>query len=426
MINPGQILQQQYQAIQLIGYCGFGQTWEVDHSGTIKIMKILQVPRAIEDEEMDQVISLFEQEAKVLKQLHEPGLPKVEPQGYFIWSEAGNEPLHCLVMEKIEGINLSDWMEQVHDNQPIEEEQAIAWLTQLVEIIGKLHQHHCIHRALKPRNIMLRSSTAENSNHNGAKQPSGSYRNLPTEEASQQTNRKASRANNLSSISITEKSVAQQTVAQPGNHPEKTRETLDQKQEVENEKYRTDHQQHSQKQKWGQLALIDFGATKQVTETYLRQFEGKDATEMISQGYTSPEQYEGKITRQSDVFAIARTIVYLVTAQDPGNLPTDPQSGRLMWRHRANQISKTLADLIDEMMANLPQCRPQTTEDILERLANYNQQVQVEVKSTQKKQPVPAKKNYLPDSPLQQKILNFKGKSQETTQFHAGTFRPNS
>ncbi|NET15752.1 MAG: hypothetical protein F6K08_24465, partial [Okeania sp. SIO1H6] len=104
MINPGQILQQHYRAIQLIGDCGFGQTWEVDDGGTIKIMKILQVPREIEDEEIEQVISLFEQEAKVLTYLHEPGLPKVEPEGYFIWSEAGDEPLHCLVMEKIEGI----------------------------------------------------------------------------------------------------------------------------------------------------------------------------------------------------------------------------------------------------------------------------------------------------------------------------------
>ncbi|NEP38546.1 MAG: ABC transporter substrate-binding protein [Okeania sp. SIO2G4] len=410
MINPGQILQQHYRAIQLIGDCGFGQTWEVDDRGTIKIMKILQVPREIEDEEIEQVISLFEQEAKVLTYLHEPGLPKVEPEGYFIWSEAGDEPLHCLVMEKIEGINLSDWLQQIHHNQPIEEEQAIAWLTQLVEIIGKLHQNHCIHRDLKPTNIMLRSSPAQNSNHNGAKQPSGSYENLPKQEASQQTDGKASRANNLSSISLTE-----ENVAQLGNDPEQTRETLDHKQEVENEKNHTDHQQDSQKQKWGQLALIDFGATRQVTETYLRQFEGKDVTGMISQGYTSPEQYEGKITRQSDVFAIARTIVYLVTAQDPTNLPTDPQSGRLMWRHHATQISKTLADLIDEMMANLPQCRPQTTEDILERLANYNQQVQAEIDPTQSKQPAPAKKNYLSDFPLQQKIQNFKSKYQETT-----------
>ncbi|NET29992.1 bifunctional serine/threonine-protein kinase/ABC transporter substrate-binding protein [Okeania sp. SIO1I7] len=402
MINPGQILQKHYRAIRLIGDCGFGQTWEVDDGGTIKIMKILQVPREIEDEEMEQVISLFEEEAKVLTQLREPGLPKVEPEGYFVWSEARDEPLHCLVMEKIEGINLSDWLQQVHHNQPIEEEQAIAWITQLVEIIGKLHQNHCIHRDLKPTNIMLRSSTAQNSNHNGAKQPSKTYGNLPIEEAS--------RANNLSSISIT-----QESVARPENDPEKTRETSDHKQEVENGKNHIDHQQHSQKQEWGQLALIDFGATRQVTETYLRQFEGKDVTGMISQGYTSPEQYEGKITRQSDVFAIARTIVYLVTAKDPGNLPTDPQSGRLMWRHHATQISKTLADLIDEMMANLPQCRPQTTEDILERLTNYNQQVQAEVESTQDKQPTPATTNYLSDLPFQQKIQNFKGKYQETT-----------
>ncbi|NEO56937.1 MAG: ABC transporter substrate-binding protein [Okeania sp. SIO3B5] len=404
MINPGQILQKHYRAIKLIGDCGFGQTWEVNDSGTIKIMKILKVPRAIEDEEMEQVISLFEQEAKVLTQLHEPGLPQVEPEGYFIWSEAGDEPLHCLVMEKIEGINLSDWLQKIHHHQPIEEEQAIAWLTQLVEIISKLHQHHCIHRDLKPTNIMLRSSTTINFNHNGAKQPSGTDGNLLIEEA------RASIANNASSISMLEESVAW-----PGNELEKNGETSDHIQEVENEKNHTEHQQNSHKQKWGQLALIDFGATRQVTETYLRKFESKNVTRMISKGYTSPEQYEGKITRQSDVFAIARTIVYLVTAQDPGNLPTDPQSGRLMWRQYATQISKTLADLIDEMMANLPQCRPQTTEDILERLTDYNQQLQVEVEATQNKQPAPAMKNYLSDSPLQKKILNFKGKSQEAT-----------
>ena len=159
MINHGKILQKPDQAIQMIGNCGFGQTWGVDDSGTRKIMKVLRVPKAIDNEEKEEVISLVEQEAKVLEQLDERGLPQVEAEAYFIYSEIGDEAIHCLVMEKIEGIKLSDWLKHNHQNQPINEEQAIARLTQLVELISKLHQHHCIHRNIKPANILLRTST---------------------------------------------------------------------------------------------------------------------------------------------------------------------------------------------------------------------------------------------------------------------------
>ena len=90
-----------------------------------------------------------------------------------------------------------------------------------------------------------------------------------------------------------------------------------------------------------------------------------------------------------------------------------------MWRDHATQISQKLADLIDEMMANLPQCRPQTTEDILERLAACKQQVEteteVELQPTQNQQPTPVTENppYFPR--IQAKLLNFKGKSQTST-----------
>ncbi|MGD1804824.1 ABC transporter substrate-binding protein [Dapis sp. BLCC M126] len=415
MINPGQILQDRYQAIQLLGDCGFGQTWEVDDSGTRKIMKILQVPKAIDDEEMEQVISLFEQEANVLTQLHDVGLPEVEPEAYFIESTEDIGPLHCLVMEKIEGINLSDWLKQNHHNQPIEEEQAIAWLTQLVEIISKLHQYHCIHRDIKPTNIILRTSTAQNQNNTIAQQIVSD--NLSQSNQVESKNRET-KVENLSPISLTSKNVVQLR-----NNTKTLRATEGDKSEVENKKNHTANQQDSQKQDWGQLALIDFGATRQITETYLRQVEGKDVTGIISLGYTSPEQYEGKVTRQSDLFAIGRTLVYLLTAENPTKLPTDPQTGTLIWRDHATQISKTLADLIDEMMTNLPQCRPQTTEDILERLAECKQQVEteteteteVELKPTQNQQQTPVIENQSYSRLLQSKLLNFKGKSQKTT-----------
>ncbi|NES01841.1 MAG: ABC transporter substrate-binding protein [Okeania sp. SIO2F4] len=411
MINPGQILQDRYQAIQLLGDCGFGQTWEVDDSGTRKIMKILQVPRAIDDQKMEAVIFLFEQEANVLTQLHDVGLPEVEPEGYFIESTEDVGLLHCLVMEKIEGINLSDWLKQNYHNQPIEEERAIAWLIQLVEIISKLHQYQCIHRDIKPTNIILRS-TVQNQNNTIVQEIVSE--NLSQSSQVHPKNREVTKVENLSPISLTPKNVAQ-----PGNNKKTLGATEDHKSEVENKKNHTANQQDSQNQEWGQLALIDFGATRQVTETYLKQVEGKDVTGIISQGYTSPEQYEGKVIRQSDVFAIGRTLVYLLTAENPTNLPSDPQTGRLMWRDHATQISQKLADLIDEMIENLPQCRPQTTEDILERLAECKQEVEteteVELQPTQNQQTTPVTQNQFYSQLLHSKLLNFKGKSQTTT-----------
>ncbi len=102
-------------------------------------------------------ISLFQQEAKVLEQLHHSGIPKVDPDGYFTFvPRSSQEPLHCLVMEKIEGEDLQNWLEK--RGRPISQKLALKWLTQLVEILDEVHQKHFFHRDIKPPNIMLRPS----------------------------------------------------------------------------------------------------------------------------------------------------------------------------------------------------------------------------------------------------------------------------
>ncbi|MDJ0554109.1 MAG: ABC transporter substrate-binding protein, partial [Microcoleaceae cyanobacterium MO_207.B10] len=395
MINPGQILQNRYQMIELIGDYGFGQTWEVDDRGTRKIMKILKVPKVIDSEEMEQAISLFEQEAKVLNQLDAPGLPVVAADGYFIWSEETEEPLHCLVMEKIKGVNLSDWLKQNHHHQPIEEERAIAWLTQLVTIIGKLHQHHCIHRDIKPTNIMLRTPVQENQQHTIAQENS-------TEVGAIAENPQPLTAPNKISSSNGKLAKSKNTSDIPSGDREKLEETETHKRKEKPDKNHATNMPHMQQQDWGKLALIDFGATREVTETYLRQVEGKNVSDVISQGYTAPEHDEGKITRQSDVYAIGRTLVYLLTAEEPINLAIDPSTNKLIWRNYATHISKKLADLIDDLMAVLPQCRPQTTEDILERLALLQQEVSEENTPTgeQQKPSIPSSPEQKPSSTI--------------------------
>jgi serine/threonine protein kinase len=143
------LLQERYRVVRLLGEGGFGKTFEVSDGTTSKVLKVLtnNHPKAV---------SLFQQEAKVLSCLRHPGIPRVEANGYFIFQpKNSNEPLHYLVMEKIEGLDLLEWLKQ-RDYKPINQTQAIAWLKQLAIILGQVHQQQYFHRDIKPSNIIRR------------------------------------------------------------------------------------------------------------------------------------------------------------------------------------------------------------------------------------------------------------------------------
>ncbi len=262
------LLQNRYRVIRRLGEGGFGATFEVGDAGTPKVLKVLldNYPKSV---------SLFQREAQVLRGLRHPGIPRVEPDGYFTFQPQNSaEPLHCLVMEKIEGQNLQEWL---RDNQPISQERATDWLKQLAEILDELHQQHYFHRDIKPDNIMLKPD--------------------------------------------------------------------------------------------GQLVLIDFGAVREMTETYLVKIAGKrQGTRVGTSGYMPLEQVDGVALPQSDFYALGRTFVYLLTGKSPFQL-IDSQTGELIWRHSAPQVSESLANLIDYLMAPFPGNRPPNTQVILQHLS---------------------------------------------------------
>ncbi|MCS6792781.1 MAG: serine/threonine protein kinase [Oscillatoriaceae bacterium SKW80] len=144
------VLQNRYRVKHLLGEGGFGKTFEIaDEQDNRLVLKILT-------DTNPKAISLFKREAQVLSRLEHPGIPRVETDGYFTYTPRDSkEPLHCLVMEKIEGSNLEDWLAK-RNYQPISESQARIWLKQLVEILHQVHQQQYFHRDIKPSNIMLR------------------------------------------------------------------------------------------------------------------------------------------------------------------------------------------------------------------------------------------------------------------------------
>lgn len=149
------LLQGHYQVMRVLSdNSGFGKVYEAYNGAIPKILKVLKPAHNTNA----RIIELFKQEAAVLSQLNHPGIPRVGSEGYFqFFPKNWTEPLHCIIMEKIDGLNLKQWMRQ-QGNQSLSEKQALNWLKQLAEILHLVHQKNYFHRDIKPANIMIRPS----------------------------------------------------------------------------------------------------------------------------------------------------------------------------------------------------------------------------------------------------------------------------
>jgi WD40 repeat protein/predicted Ser/Thr protein kinase len=131
---------------------GFGDVYEVYDGFSPCILKVLKTqwnnePKAIE---------LFKREYDVLAQLTKQGI-KAIPHAidYFEYQTRNGLTLYCLVMEKVEGIDLIQWLKQY---DKLNQKQALKWLREITLILDKVHSKNYFHRDLKPHNIMIRNS----------------------------------------------------------------------------------------------------------------------------------------------------------------------------------------------------------------------------------------------------------------------------
>jgi serine/threonine protein kinase len=142
------LLQGRYRAANVLGSGGFGKTYEVKEGSTAKVLKVLM-------NNSSKAVELFQREAQVLSQLNNDGIPKIEANGYFIFYPKDDpQPLHCMVMEKIDGYNLWNYIKK--GGRPIDGDLACRWLIELVEILQQVHERDILHRDIKPQNIMLK------------------------------------------------------------------------------------------------------------------------------------------------------------------------------------------------------------------------------------------------------------------------------
>lgn len=143
----------------------------------------------------------------------------------------------------------------------------------------------------------------------------------------------------------------------------------------------------------GKLVLIDFGAVKALQESGSKlettNGESRFTVTIGTPGYMPSEQCAGRPTFSSDIYAVGMLAIKALTGFNPTDLPTDPESGEVVWRNQA-KVSNGLAMVLTRMVKYHYTQRYQSTKEVEQGLAAFTitdeqkQQAGAIVKSTPK------------------------------------------
>lgn len=116
----------------------------------------------------------------------------------------------------------------------------------------------------------------------------------------------------------------------------------------------------------GRLFLLDFGAVKLVTNAPIG--AAASSTGIYSLGFAPPEQMSGgQVFPSTDLYALAVTVVMLLTGEQDISQLFDAYSNQLKWRMRAT-VSPHLADILDKMLQSAANQRFESAQDVLDAL----------------------------------------------------------
>ncbi len=115
------------------------------------------------------------------------------------------------------------------------------------------------------------------------------------------------------------------------------------------------------------LALIDFGAVKEIQTVVHTQSHSHLTVGIGTQGYMPLEQRAGKPRFNSDIYAVGMTAIQAVTGISPEKLPEDTQTDEVQWRNQA-KVSDRLASILDRMVKVHYRDRYQSAGEILQDL----------------------------------------------------------
>jgi serine/threonine protein kinase len=147
----GTVLNGQYRIVRLVGGGGMAWVYQVEElpagSGILWALKELR-PQTEDKAERATARRLFEQEARLLRDLDHVNIPKIAD----FFEEKGRA---CLVMEFVWGESLEKRLDST--NAPLLETDVLKWAIQLCDALHYLHrlQPPVIFRDMKPSNVMV-------------------------------------------------------------------------------------------------------------------------------------------------------------------------------------------------------------------------------------------------------------------------------
>ena len=146
MLKPGTILDDRYEIIDVVGTGGMSTVYRAKDE---RLRRFVAIKVLKSDYSSDQnFVSKFRAEAQSSAGLTHPNIVSV----YDVCEDDGR---YFIVMELVEGITLKEY---INLNGRLNMSQAIDFSIQIASGLEAAHEHHVIHRDIKPQNIIVSKS----------------------------------------------------------------------------------------------------------------------------------------------------------------------------------------------------------------------------------------------------------------------------
>lgn len=142
-LNPGTLLAGRYRVEKFLAQGGMGSVYKAFDNKTQRVCALKEMLDGGDPADRAQRVAQFQQEARVLANLHHPGVVSV--WDYF---EAGGR--YYLAEEFLGGGTLGQF------DKPLPEADAVRIATEVAEALAYIHEQGIVYRDMKPDNVLLR------------------------------------------------------------------------------------------------------------------------------------------------------------------------------------------------------------------------------------------------------------------------------
>lgn len=133
-----------YEILSLIGQGGMADVYKAKDTILNRIVAIKVLRSKLSDDAM--ALVRFQREASAASRLSHPNVVDIYDVGEY-------EGMHYIVMEYIRGRTLKELISQ---RGALDVDEAIGIMKQLVSAVDQAHDHHIIHRDIKPQNVLVK------------------------------------------------------------------------------------------------------------------------------------------------------------------------------------------------------------------------------------------------------------------------------